>query len=244
MGADQGPQSARLPCQGYPVGYLIAWRNPTVRLKDGSPSADKRILIDGQQRVTALMAGLLGRDALTKDYETVRIRIALHPVLEKFEVANPAIKKDVAWIEDVAAVFAPDADLIDLTERYASQNPTADRRVVGRVLQKSSKIVNNHVGLIELAEDLDIETVTEIFIRVNSAGAELSQADFAMSKIAANETYGGNMLRKAIDYFCHLAVAAEFLNGSARQPTAPLPARHHARSRYPRTTISSRSAVS
>ncbi len=78
------------------------------------------------------------------------------------------------------------------------------------MLEKLRKIVNNHVGVIELAEDLDIETVTEIFIRVNSAGAELSQADFAMSKIAANETYGGNMLRKAIDYFCHLAVAPEF----------------------------------
>lgn len=32
-----------------------------------------------------------------------------------------------------------------------------------------------------------------------------------MSKIAANETYGGNMLRKAIDYFCHLAVAPDFM---------------------------------
>jgi hypothetical protein len=197
--------------QGYPVGYLIAWRNPTVKLKDGTPSAGKRILIDGQQRVTALMAALLGREVLTKDYETIRIRIAFHPVEEKFEVANPAIRKDVAWIPDVAAVFAPDADLIDLTESYAVQNPAADRRLVGRVLQKLGKIINNHVGLIELAEDLDIETVTEIFIRVNSAGAELSQADFAMSKIAANETYGGNMLRKAIDYFCHLAVAPEFL---------------------------------
>jgi hypothetical protein len=39
---------------------------------------------------------------------------------------------------------------------------------------------------------------------------ELSQADFAMSKIAVNEKYGGNLLRKAIDYFCHLAVAPEF----------------------------------
>jgi len=45
---------------------------------------------------------------------------------------------------------------------------------------------------------------------VNSAGAELSQADFAMSKIASNEDFGGNTLRKAIDYFCHLAVAPEF----------------------------------
>ena len=197
--------------QGYPVGYLIAWRNPTVKLKDGTPSAGKRILIDGQQRVTALMAGLLGREVLTKDYETIRIRIAFHPLLEKFEVANPAIRKDVAWIEDVAAVFAPEADLIELTERYAAKNPEADRKQVGKVLQRLVKIINNHVGLIELAEDLDIETVTEIFIRVNSAGAELSQADFAMSKIAANETYGGNILRKAIDYFCHLAVSPDFL---------------------------------
>lgn len=31
---------------------------------------------------------------------------------------------------------------------------------------------------------------TEIFIRVNSAWTELSQADFAMSKISVNETYG------------------------------------------------------
>lgn len=38
----------------------------------------------------------------------------------------------------------------------------------------------------------------------------MSQADFVMSKIAANEEYGGNLLRKCIDYFSHLAVAPEF----------------------------------
>lgn len=187
--------------QGYPVGYLIAWRNPTVKLKDGTPSAGKRILIDGQQRVTALMAGLLGLEVLNKDYETIRIRIAFHPVLEKFEVANPAIRKDVAWIEDVAAFFAPDADMIELTEEYTAKNPSADRKQVGKVLQRLVKIINNHVGLIELAEGLDIETVTEIFIRVNSAGAELSQADFAMSKIAANKTFGGNSDLPAVGYY-------------------------------------------
>jgi len=196
--------------QGYPVGYLIAWRNPTVKLKDGTPSAGKRILIDGQQRVTALMAALLGREVLTKDYETVRIRIAFHPGEERFEVSNPAIARDAAWIANVAAIFDPDADLIELIEQYVARNPGADRRTVGQVLQRVGKIINNHVGLIELAEDLDIETVTEIFIRVNSAGTELSQADFAMSKIAVNESFGGNLLRKAIDYFCHLAVAPEF----------------------------------
>lgn len=196
--------------QGYPIGYLIAWRNPTVRLKDGSHSAGKRILIDGQQRVTALMAAILGREVLTKDYETVRIRIAFHPLEERFEVANPAIKKNSEWIYDVAEVFAPDSSLTDLTDNYAQNNPSADKRKTSKVLEKLRKINNNHVGIIELAEDLDIETVTEIFIRVNSAGSELSQADFAMSKIAVNDTYGGNLLRKAIDYFCHLAIAPEF----------------------------------
>jgi hypothetical protein len=198
--------------RGYPVGYLIAWRNPTVKLKDGTSSAGKRILIDGQQRVTALMAALLGREVLTKDYETVRIRIAFHPQEERFEVANPAIRKDVAWIEDVSAIFSPEAKLLQITKSYTRANLGVDENRIFASLESLRKIINNHVGIIELADDLDIETVTEIFIRVNMAGAELSQADFAMSKIAVNESYGGNLLRKAIDYFCHLAVAPEFLS--------------------------------
>ena len=198
--------------QGYPIGYLISWRNPTVKLKDGSPSAGKRILIDGQQRITALMAGLLGREVLTKDYETVRIRIAFHLQEEKFEVANPAIRKDVAWIPDVADIFAPEAKLLQFTRAYTAANSGVDEDVIFAALEKLRKIVNNHVGLIELAEDLDIESSAPAeFTDGHRNLHPLSQADFAMSKIAANETYGGNMLRKAIDYFCHLAVAPEFL---------------------------------
>lgn len=197
---------------GFPVGYLITWRNPNVKLKDGTTSSGKRILIDGQQRVTALMAALLGRDVLTKDYETTRITIAFNPMEEKFEVANPAIKRDSAWIHDVASVFAPDASLTALTDQYTKSNPDCDRNATSLVLERLRKIVYNHVGIIDLSDDLDIETVTEIFIRVNSAGTELSQADFAMSKIAVNETHGGNTLRKAIEYFCHVSVAPEFLD--------------------------------
>lgn len=212
--------------RGYPVGYLIVWRNPTVKLKDGSLSAGKKILIDGQQRITALMAALLGRKVLTKDYETVHIRIAFNPLEERFEVANPAIQKNTEWIYDVAEVFAPDSSLTDLTDVYAEKNPTADKRQISRILENLRKIINNNVGVIELADDLDIETVTEIFIRVNSAGTELSQADFAMSKIAANEIYGGNVLRKAIDYFCHMAVAPEFYHKIKEKDT------HFATSEY------------
>jgi len=205
--------------QGYPVGYLIAWRNPTVKLKDGTSSAGKRILIDGQQRVTALMASLLGIEVLNDDYENVQIRIAFNPQEEVFEVSNPAIRKNVIWIPDVSAVFNPQTKIFDLVKNYCEANPGSNQETIFSVIEKLKGIIHNHVGIIELAEDLDIETVTEIFIRVNSAGAQLSQADFAMSKIAVNEVYGGNLLRKAIDYFCHLAVSPEFINKIKKNDT-------------------------
>jgi len=196
--------------QGYPIGYLIAWRNPNVKLKDGTSSVGKRILIDGQQRITALMAALLGREVITKDYETTRIKIAFNPREQKFEVSNPAIQKDPIWVPDVTSVFAPDFKVLKLVDEYCGKNQGAEKDTVYENLERLRGIVNNSVGLIELNSDLSIEEVTEIFIRVNSMGTELSQADFAMSKIASNEIYGGNTLRKAIDYFCHLAVAPEF----------------------------------
>jgi hypothetical protein len=206
--------------RGYPVGYLIAWRNPTVKLKDGSKSEGKRVLIDGQQRVTALMAALLGQQVVTKDYEKLHIRIAFHPLEQRFEVSNPAIAKNTQWITDVADVFAAGASLFALVNAYCQRNPEANQDAIFHVIEKLRKITNNHVGVIELDGDLDIETVTEIFIRVNSAGAELSQADFAMSKIASNEKFGGNTLRKAIDYFCHLAVAPDFYGKIKENDTA------------------------
>lgn len=198
--------------RGYPVGYLISWSNPTVRLKDGGTAAGKRILIDGQQRVTALMASLLGFTIINKDYETTRIKIAFNPIEERFEVLNPVIQKSKEWIADISELFSPDVHLLNLVEAFKEKNSDVDRNAIFDVFNRLKKIENNMVGIIELSNELDIETVTEIFIRVNSQGTQLSQADFAMSKIAANETYQGNVLRKAIDYFCHLAIAPEFIH--------------------------------
>ena len=96
---------------GYPVGYLITWRAPDVRLRDGTNSIGKRILIDGQQRITALLAALLGRPVVNKSYSQKRIIIAFHPGEERFEVANAAICKSQEWIPDIAVVFAPDIRL-------------------------------------------------------------------------------------------------------------------------------------
>lgn len=196
--------------QGFPVGYLIAWRNPDVRLKDGKIAAGKMILIDGQQRVTALTAAVLGQPVLDKDYRKRRIVIAFQPQEEKFEVANQAIAKDARWIPDVAPIVSGQTDLFDAVDAYLAANPEADQARVKESLRNLADLTKKQIGLIELAHDLDIETVTEIFIRINSKGTVLSQADFVMSKIAADSAHGGPLLRKAIDYFCHLAVAPEF----------------------------------
>ena len=194
---------------GYPVGYLIAWRNPSVRLRNGTESAGKRILIDGQQRVSALLAALLGRLIVNKNYKKVRIAIAFHPGEERFEVTNPAIRRDRAWLADIASLFAPDIKLLRAVDAYCEENAEADRDQIYERVERLRGIRNNSLGLIELNADLDIETVSEIFVRINSKGVALNAADFAMSKMAANETYNGHQLRKCIDYFCHLAIAPE-----------------------------------
>ena len=194
---------------GYPVGYLIAWRNPSVRLKDGTESKGKRILIDGQQRVTALLAAMLGRSIVDKNYRKVRITIAFHPGEERFEVTNPAIRRDRAWLADIASLFAPGAKLLRVVDAYCDGNAEANRDEIYERIERLRGILNNSLGLIELNADLDVETVSEIFVRINSQGVPLNAADFAMSKMAANERYNGHQLRKCIDYFCHLAVAPE-----------------------------------
>lgn len=194
--------------QGYPIGYVIAWRNPNVRLKDGSLSEGKKILIDGQQRVTALTAAILGQYVVNKTYERVKIKIAFHPIDERFEVQNPAILKDKTWLPDISQAI--NGDLFEIADQYFALNPEVDKKKVRNAFSNLMNIPKKQIGIIELAADLDIETVTEIFIRINSKGVVLSQADFAMSKIASNTEYNGNELRKAIDYFCHLCIAPEF----------------------------------
>jgi hypothetical protein len=195
--------------KGYPIGYVITWQNPDVRLKDGKLSAGKKILIDGQQRITALRASLLGDRVVNKEYNKIIIRIAFHPMTEVFEVQNPAITKDKTWIPDISEIMNSPS-LIQTINNYCRSNENADPVQVETSISNLLSIQHKQIGIIELAHDLDIETVTEIFIRINSQGVVLSQADFAMSKIASNDTYEGHLLRKAIDYFCHLAVAPQF----------------------------------
>ena len=201
---------------GYPTGYLIIWQNPDVKLKNGDSAVGKKILIDGQQRVTAIMTAIAGVKILTDSYTEKCIRIAFNPLAqpgeERFAVTTPAHEKSSFWIPDISEVFKPGFQSWTFMPKYMEANPDADPNVVGEALQRLTSITACQVGTIVLDPSLDISEVTEIFVRINSQGKRLNESDFAMSKIAADEEHGGNTLRKAIDYFCHLAVDPGFYN--------------------------------
>lgn len=194
--------------KGFPVGYIIIWRSPDVRTKSGQTAEGKKILIDGQQRITALQAAIVGEEVVGNDYKKRRIKIAFNPKEERFEVSNSFIKKDSAWIEDIAEIYKPGFKSIRFSREYCARNPNPEDEnwedTIGDIISKLQQILVNHIGIIELSHLLSIEDVTDIFIRINSKGVVLSQADFVMSKVASDDQYGGNQLRKLIDYFCRM----------------------------------------
>ena len=197
---------------GYPVGYLITWPKSDVSLRGGESSTRERILIDGQQRTMALRAALLGKEVLTKKYKTQRIQIAFHPDTERFAVATKAIHNDPEWISDISTVFNSNSGLLRLVDAYCESNDEVDRYKMGERIGKLYEIRNNSLGVIDIDADIDVETVVEIFVRINGTGVRLSAADFIMSKLAASEQYNGHLLRQSIDYFCHLATVPEAYN--------------------------------
>lgn len=213
--------------KGYPTGYLILWKNPNVKLKDGTISAGKKVVIDGQQRITALMTAIAGQKVMNKNFEETRIKIAFNPFAaisndndaEIFAVQTPAHLKSKNWIPDIAEIFKPEFSSFKFILKYCDDNPDIDHDTLSHVIDKLKSIQNIQMGIIELSDSLDIDVVTDIFIRINSKGTALSQGDFVMSKMAADEKYGGNTLRKIIDYFSHLAVSPNHYEKIAEHDT-------------------------
>lgn len=197
--------------QGYPVGYIITWRNPDVKLKNGELSAGKKVLMDGQQRITALTAAIVGQRVLDKNYKEINIRIAFNPLEEKFDVLNKAYEKSPEWIDNINPIVNDEISISKAIRKYCQDNPDANEDLVEERIENLKRIKTKQVGIIELDASLDIDTVTEIFIRINQKGVVLSNADFVMSKIASDEQHGGNKMRKMVDYFCRLLVDKGFI---------------------------------
>ena len=194
--------------EGYPIGYLIVWQNSQVRVRNFGKGGTKKILIDGQQRVTALMAALLGKEVLDEQYQSHRIRIAFNPLAgkgeERFAVCDTKHEEDSRWIPDISIFFRRDFSFRQFEKEYKEANPDEDFTLLEESVDTLKEIVKHQVGVIELSFLLDIDVVSEIFIRINLQGKPLNQEDFVMSKISVNEQYGGDYIRNCIDYFCHL----------------------------------------
>ena len=198
--------------QGYPIGYIIISKDPDIQLRDGSSAEGKKVVIDGQQRITAMQAAILGEEVVNKDYEKKRIIISFNPLTDKFETLNPSIENDKMWIKDISTVLSNERAMLEGEEIFLADNPDVDRLIIREKFKKLADIKQRQLGLVELNPDLDVDIVTDIFVRINTAGVSLSQADFAMSKIASydrEDNFGVN-LRKCIDYFCHLSREPQF----------------------------------
>jgi len=203
--------------KGYPVGYIIVSQNPNLKLKGGGEVEGKKILIDGQQRITALKAALMGSKVVGESFEEKSITISFNPFPEPnkdsmFEVQGSKTKNK-RWIADISVLFNSDFSSRRFIKEYHAQNAElseVELDELERRIKKLIQIKEQQIGVIELHKDLSVDDVTEIFVRINRQGAKLNQTDFVMSKMAANEKFGGNTLRKAIDYFSHLALQPDW----------------------------------
>ena len=139
--------------KGYPTGYLIIWTNPNVKLKDGSYSSGKQILIDGQQRVTALMTAIAGVPVINSDYKKERIKIAFDPFAansedpeaEIFAVQDSSHLKSKRWIPDIAEVFANDFDSFSYITKYCEDNPEMSPSVFSDIITQLKSIGNSMI---------------------------------------------------------------------------------------------------
>lgn len=201
---------------GYPIGYLIIWQNPDIIDKNGERTIGKKIMIDGQQRITALMTSIIGRSVIDKDFKDKVHRISFNPYAAAegnpcFDVMSAAIRKDKRWIPDISVLFSKSYNSFEFIPKFCSENPDMDSRLLNELVEKVRDIRNAPIGIINLDKELSIDRVTEIFIRINSKGSSLTQADFVMSTMAADTSHNGNLMRKAIDYFCHLFANHNFM---------------------------------
>lgn len=199
--------------KNYPVGYIITWKSPDVKIKDGQTSNGRMILIDGQQRITALSTALNRVEIVNDSYQKERIVISFNPLTQEFKVKDRGTERGKEWITDIADAMDAGRRFINT---YLDLNGIEDDNEADKIsdrIEKLKQIKNADIGNITLDANLPIDIVTEIFIRINDAGVKLSQADFTMSKIAIYEAETGDeygmYLRKYIDYFCELASSPE-----------------------------------
>jgi len=198
--------------QGFPVGYLLFWENGAAEASraigiDGKQKVPQQLIVDGQQRLTSLYAVIKGVPVLRENYEAERIEIAFNPLTEKFEVADAAIKRDKSFITNISSIWARGSHLFQIVEGYI-KGLSLTREVT---LEETTRIQDAFIKLqnllgfpftvLCLRANIDEEQVAEVFVRINSEGKKLNQADFILTLMSVFWDEG----RAQLEEFCRHA---------------------------------------
>lgn len=211
--------------RGYPIGTLMFWETGadvgTRQVGGGeNDKVAKLLIVDGQQRLTALFAVLTGNPVLTKTFEDKRIRIAFRPTDETFEVTDAAIEKDPEFIADITVLWANGykSTVRDFMTRLGeNRNGALDHEAQDFLEERIDRVRDLRdfrFQVIELNANANEEQVAEIFVRINSEGVKLNQADFILTLMSVHWEKG----RKQLETFCRDAVDPKVNGPSPRNP--------------------------
>lgn len=206
--------------KGYPIGYIMLWESPvdysdkksSIGTNSKTYEAPKELVIDGQQRLTALLSSLYGVPVKDKDFKERTIRIAFDPISHVFENADAATDRNPRFIPSVADAFAANKEnklssfrkafIRRLNEGNAKKG---DPELTDEEEDLIEQGINMLLGLeryllptLEITSDADEEMVSDIFVRVNSQGQSLKQDDFIMTLLSVYEPE----MRARIEKFC------------------------------------------
>jgi hypothetical protein len=195
--------------KGFPTGYLLFWSTSNEdNIKeigvDHKEHGYDSLIIDGQQRLTALYATMMGIPVIDEDYKKRKIVIAFNPITETFEVNNAAIEKNIEYISDISSLFKDGFKEYTFINNYISllrENRSVSEEEASRIADNISRLVSileyNFI-ILEISSEIDEETAANIFVRVNSGGVVLKQSDFVMTLLSVFWQDG----RKKIEEFC------------------------------------------
>lgn len=200
--------------RGFPVGTLMFWETGadiTTRQVGGAENerVPSMVIVDGQQRVTSLYAVLTGAEVLNEKFEKRQISIAFRPADETFEVTDAAIRRDAEFIADITELWQGRYKsvlrgfLAKLEETRGEELSDDEQDELEDRIDRVRDLRNFPFQVIELSSSADEEQVAEIFVRINSEGVQLNQADFILTLMSVHWEKGRRMFeafsRDAVD---------------------------------------------
>ncbi len=201
--------------KGFPVGFLLFWANDElVGTKAIGVEAKQRVprllIVDGQQRMTSLYAVLRGIPVMNADYREQRIHIAFRPRDGRFEVADAAIRKDPEFIPDLSELWSWSGSYgaIDdfLSKLGTSREISSDEKdAIAHSIDGVFDLKKYPFTALEIASSVDEEQVADIFVRINSEGVKLNQADFSLTLLSVFWDTG----RADLEQFCRASRVAD-----------------------------------